>query len=138
MKKQKKFLSVTVASLLVIFSIFLSGNFIFTQTQAQTNPAINGLDKSAEKVKAYEDVIKDYQEGTFLQTKVGQIVGTVLSFVGVLFLILMIYAGILWMTAQGNEQQVAKAKTLLINGIIGLIIVFSAYAITSFIGAEVL
>ena len=50
----------------------------------------------------------------------------------------MIYAGILWMTSQGNEQQVAKAKDMLINGIIGLIIVFAAYTITSFIGSEVL
>jgi hypothetical protein len=50
----------------------------------------------------------------------------------------MIYAGILWMTAEGNDQQVAKAKSLLINSIIGIIIVFAAYAITSFIGAEII
>jgi hypothetical protein len=50
----------------------------------------------------------------------------------------MIYAGILWMTAQGNEQQVSKAKNLLINATIGLIITLAAYAITSFIGTEIL
>jgi len=57
-----------------------------------------------------------------------------LSFVGVLFLILMIYAGLMWMTAQGNSQQVDKAKDLLINSVVGIIIVFSAYAITAFMG----
>jgi hypothetical protein len=46
----------------------------------------------------------------------------------------MIYAGILWMTAQGNDQQVTKAKTLMINSVIGIIIVFAAYAITAFVG----
>jgi len=50
----------------------------------------------------------------------------------------MIYAGITWMTAQGNEQQVAKSKTLMINAVIGIIIVFAAYALTSFIGQELL
>ncbi len=49
-------------------------------------------------------------------------------------MILVIYAGILWMTARGNEQQVERAKTLLVQSIIGLVIVFSAYAITRFIG----
>ena len=57
-----------------------------------------------------------------------------MSFVGVAFLILMIYGGILWMTSQGNDTQIKKAKGILINGIIGLVIVIFAYAITAYIG----
>lgn len=119
-------------------SLFFSSVF-FTPAIAQDKTPLQGLDESAGQVTAFDNQPRDgsYYDN-FLQTKVGQIIGTVLSFVGVLFLILMIYAGILWMTAQGNEQQVSKAKGLLINGIIGLIIVFAAYAITSFIGAEIL
>jgi TRAP-type C4-dicarboxylate transport system permease small subunit len=70
----------------------------------------------------------------FFQTFAGKLIGVVLSFVGVLFLVLMIYAGITWMTAQGNEQQVSKAKDLLINSIIGIVLIFAAYAITAFVG----
>ncbi len=65
---------------------------------------------------------------------IGILIGVVLSFVGVLFLVLMIYGGILWMTARGNEQQTEKARDLIIASVIGLIIVLSAYAITEFIG----
>lgn len=65
---------------------------------------------------------------------VGVIIGVVLSFVGVIFLILTIYAGYLWMTASGNEEQIKKAQNILRNSIVGLIIVLSAYAITAFIG----
>lgn len=72
-----------------------------------------------------------------LDSYVGSIVGAVLAFVGILFFILMIYAGILWMTARGNEEQVTKAKNLITAAIIGLIIVMSAYAITAFVGQQV-
>ena len=65
---------------------------------------------------------------------IGSVIGAVLSFVGVLFLGLMIYGGLLWMTAQGNEQQVTKAKDLIVSAVIGLVIVMSAYAITAFVG----
>jgi len=65
---------------------------------------------------------------------IGKIVGAALAFVGVLFFLLMIYGGILWMTARGNEQQVGKAKELIISAVIGLIIVLSAYAITVYVG----
>lgn len=68
------------------------------------------------------------------RVRAGQIIGIVLSFIGVIFLILMIYAGIMWMTAAGNDQQVTKAKDLMINAVIGLIIVFAAYAITAYVG----
>lgn len=97
-------------------------------------------------VQAYEDagltkVLKNSgSAGTVLENmgspedKITSIIGTILSFVGVAFLILMIYGGILWMTSQGNDTQIKKAKGILINGIIGLIIVVLAYAITAYIG----
>jgi flagellar basal body-associated protein FliL len=40
------------------------------------------------------------------------------------------------MTARGNDQQVEKAKNLIIQSIIGLIIILSAYAITAFVGRK--
>ena len=64
---------------------------------------------------------------------IGQYIQIALSFVGVLFFILMIYAGFIWMTARGNDQQVEKAKKILINSLAGVIIVLAAYTITSFV-----
>jgi cbb3-type cytochrome oxidase subunit 3 len=61
---------------------------------------------------------------------IGSIVQVALSFLGVIFLVLMVYGGFLWMTARGNEEQVAKAKNLITAAIIGLIIVLAAYAIS--------
>ncbi len=56
-----------------------------------------------------------------------------LGFVGVIFLILMVYAGFMWMLARGNEQRIEKAKGLIEAAIIGLVIVLAAYGITVFV-----
>ena len=45
----------------------------------------------------------------------------------------LIYGGYLWMTARGNEETLEKAKKIIRGSIIGIIIVFSAYAITYFV-----
>ncbi len=68
-----------------------------------------------------------------LATLAGNVIGTALSMIGVLFFILMLYGGFLWMTARGKEDQANKAKETIIAAVIGMIIVLSAYAITNFV-----
>ena len=70
---------------------------------------------------------------TSLFSVIGTTIGVFLSILGVIFLILVIYAGFLWMTAAGNDEKVAKAKRILIQAVIGLIITLSAFAITNFV-----
>jgi len=67
----------------------------------------------------------------------GTVLQQVLSFVGVLFLGLMLYAGFLWMTAGGNEEKVDEAKKIILAAVVGLIIIAAAYAITQFVGQSV-
>lgn len=69
-----------------------------------------------------------------LPSRVGELIGLVLAWVGVIFFALVIYGGLQWMTAQGNDAKVGKAKEIIINATIGLVIVLSAYAITMFVG----
>lgn len=64
---------------------------------------------------------------------IGRVIGAVLGFTGVILLLLMIYAGFLWMTAAGNEENIGKAKKIIVSSVIGAIIVLGAYAITSFV-----
>ena len=74
-----------------------------------------------------------FDTDTDLTTIIGRIIGVFLSVLGVIALVIIIYAGFLWMTAGGNPDQVDKAKKWMINGVIGLIIILSAYAIATFI-----
>ncbi|MCG2701066.1 hypothetical protein L6267_02785 [Candidatus Parcubacteria bacterium] len=71
-----------------------------------------------------------YIEGNTPALFIGAIIQTALTFLGVIFLILMIYGGYLWMTARGNEEQSGKAKNTIVAAIIGIVIVLSAYAIS--------
>ncbi len=64
---------------------------------------------------------------------VGIIIKFVLGFVGVAFISLMIYGGVLWGTAQGAEQQVQKAIDLIKWSVIGFGVVASAYGLTKYI-----
>jgi len=68
-----------------------------------------------------------------LQTIVGTGINAALTLVGLIFMILMVYAGYLWMTARGAEEVATKAKGIITMAIIGLVLVVSAYAITAFV-----
>ena len=64
---------------------------------------------------------------------VSDIIRVVLGLLGIIFLALIIYAGFMWMTARGNEEQIEKAKRIIRGSIVGILITVSAYAITGFV-----
>lgn len=64
---------------------------------------------------------------------IANIINIALSLLGIIFLVLLIYAGFLWMTAAGNEDNVEKARKLIFAAIIGLAIILSAFAISKFV-----
>ena len=122
-----------------IFALFLSFSLILilppatladgtTPTGAQQ--AQQGLDVSA---KGTGLIAKT----TTPQVIIGTIVSAILSFIGVIFFLLIFYGGIRWMLAQGNEQEVETAKKIIIAAVIGLVIVLAAYAITAFVGQTI-
>ncbi|MCF7820683.1 MAG: pilin [Candidatus Pacebacteria bacterium] len=90
----------------------------------------SGLNRTASE-SGYLNTVFNSAES--IESGVGSIIAIVLSFLGIVFLILMIVGGIQWMTAGGNDERVSKAKSLITNAAIGVVIVFSAYAITWFI-----
>ena len=66
---------------------------------------------------------------TTLASNLGLIVNTILSLLGVVFIVLIVIAGFKWMTASGNEKQVEEARKNITNAIIGLVITVASYAI---------
>lgn len=117
--------------ILISFSFFLA----FTPVLVSANDyglftsANYGSNKRAFNVQGVGN-----DPGGFMATRIGKIIGAVLSFVGVIFMVLIVYGGLTWMTASGNEKQVEKAKNLIVQAVIGLVVVLAAYAITKFIG----
>ncbi len=70
---------------------------------------------------------------TTMSEMIGSIVKAFLTLAGTIFLIIIFWAGFLWMTASGNEDQVSDAQSKVKMAVIGLVVVLAAYSITAII-----
>lgn len=122
--------------LLLIISLSFSTASLAFAAKSDATDTLNGLDAAAKPIPAYSSQVNDKDAKTVILERVGGLVGLALSFVGIIFLLLIIWAGLQWMTAQGNAGQVDKAKDLMVNAVIGLVIVSAAYSITLFFGSQ--
>lgn len=73
------------------------------------------------------------REPRSLPVTVGNIIKNFMGILGIFAVALILYAGYLWMSARGNEQQVEKARSILTQAVIGLIIILAAYSIANFV-----
>jgi len=70
---------------------------------------------------------------TDLRIIITEFIKLALSFLAIIFVVLILYAGFRYMTAAGNQDQTKKSMAQIRDAVIGLIIVLAAWAITSFI-----
>lgn len=82
--------------------------------------------------------LSDVGEGAGLSDRelpeiIGSFIQVFLGLLGIIFLVLVLYAGFLWMTAAGESDKTDKAKKLLTQAIVGLVIILAAYAISGFV-----
>jgi len=111
--------------IILLFAVAV-GIFFAISTSAQIT-AIEGQLKAAAEEGA------GYSSPQDPRTTAAVIIRGAFGVVGTVFLVLMIYAGAIWMTAGGNDEQVAKAKKIITASVIGFIIVILSYAITTFV-----
>jgi hypothetical protein len=65
-----------------------------------------------------------------IPTYLGRFAGAALALSGSIFLFLIVYGGIIMMTAAGNQSNIDKGKKIITWAIIGALILGAAYAIT--------
>jgi len=112
-----------VASIVVWQSAYAS----VTQAAESAQSVVNAGIKNASDGTPLEGVTKD-----FLGI-IGMLVQVALQLMGVVFLILMIYAGMRYMLARGEQGEVKKSIDTIQMAVIGLAIVMAAYAFTTFV-----
>ncbi len=119
--------------LLIVLIVIMVGVAVFApwQAKAQEFASPGGfLNKVANKAGLEKPASEEVM--------IGLIINSVLGFLGVIFLILIIYAGIRWMMSAGNDEEVKNARQIIKWAIIGVIVVIGAYALTSFVIDNVL
>ena len=66
------------------------------------------------------------------------LVKQLLLLIGVIFAVLTVYAGALWMTSNGEEEKIKKAKATIVRAAVGILIVLSSYSIAVYVERKLL
>lgn len=68
-----------------------------------------------------------------IRSTAARIINVALGFLGIIAVVIVLIGGFQYMISGGNETKTAEARQLIFAGIIGLAIILSAWAITSFV-----
>lgn len=118
----KSFISLFLVSIFISF--FISSNALADNYQLDTFAGKAGYSLSGTSAS--------------LELSIQLVINTILSLAGILFVALTVYAGVRWMTAKGNEENITTAKNTLEAAIIGIAIISTSYAISSLIFSKLL
>lgn len=126
-KKNQRFFNITVG---LLFLVFLSAVFLFLGNGIVHAQSANNL--------LWGDQSGNFSNATGLGSEdpriiAARIIQIVLGFLGIIFLLLILYAGWLWMASGGSEDQISRAKRIITNATIGLIVMLMSFAIATFI-----
>jgi hypothetical protein len=82
-----------------------------------------------DKTYGYESPLGDAS----IPNLIGRVITQILPLIGSLFLVLFLWGGFLWLTSNGDETRVKKARGTLTNAVIGMAIIIGAYTIVAFL-----
>jgi hypothetical protein len=116
-----KLKSKITVSIFLLFAIFTSSPFL---VEAKIQDTLGALKQSAPE---------DIKENSDVSSLAGDVIGVGLSLVGVVFFILVVYGGVIYMTSRGNEEQAARGRNTIITASIGVILVLASYALVNFL-----
>lgn len=117
--------------ILVLLFVLVS-SFVFT-TIVQAK-----VDLTAPLESAGKGIYGGEPPATDMPTIIGNVIKVVLGLVGIIMVIIVVYAGYLWMTAGGESDQVKKAKDWMLNATIGILICLVAYTLSTFVVGKII
>lgn len=68
-----------------------------------------------------------------LNNTIGGLIKVALGLLGILMVVIMLMGGFQWMVASENDENKKNAMKAIVQGIIGLVIIVSAYSISNFL-----
>lgn len=129
MKKSHIKLGLKVILLLLVFVL----GFEFSEVLAQgLNEGGEGLQIAGTGDVAISNDIDKRPLGDVIRSMVNFFIG----FLGFIATIMFVYAGVLWVTAGGNEDQISKAKNIMTYAALGILIVILSFSIVRFVASS--
>ena len=118
-----------------IFTLFLllSSFYLISVNAAGVDDTVDAAIGNLKGVAQESGVVQNTNTAPSTAQIIGKIINVTLGILGLIFFILVVYGGITWMTAGGNEEKASKAVKILTRSTIGIIIVIVAYLITNVI-----
>lgn len=114
-------------SKIIVFLMILISVFYVLPCSANLSEDVN---KKLDPFASQSGIKNENNADITVSQYIGKIVTAVLSFVGVIFFVLVLWGGFLWMTAHGKSDQVDQATTIIIQATVGIAVIMCAYVIT--------
>lgn len=128
----KKFKTILIIPLFFLIASAFYLPIATLETRAESlwdMQANSGIDKVGQ---AY-NVSNPESDDNKIQIIVAKVIKAALSFFGIIFVGLLVWAGYKYMTSQGSEDKISEAVGQIRTAIIGLIIVLVSWSITTYI-----
>ena len=120
---------ILILSIFVLFvSIFLV-NIDFVYAQSLSEEVMGQVDAGA--------TAAEFGKPADPQLVIANVIALILSFTGMVFMGLIALGGYWYITSHGDEERAKKAISTIKAAIVGLIIVLSAYSITTFMANKI-
>ena len=68
-----------------------------------------------------------------VRVTIANIIRVALGLLGIVAVVIILWAGMLWMLSKGDDTKIGEAKKMMIQGVIGLVIILAAFAIATFV-----
>ena len=117
-------------------NVLIITNFLFSFIPATVVAQESDVDDlMRDQLEPIEEVYNPQQDVTpeTFSKSVAKMINVTLGFLGIIFLVLFVYAGFMWMAAAGNDEKISKSKKTMAAAIIGTAIILAAYAISYFV-----
>ena len=124
----KKFFSLMLVSTMMLGGLLaFSNNVLATSTMDFDTSPLDTQSLGLEKAQGTG------LQGGDIRVTVANIIRVAMGLLGIVAVVIVLIGGFYWMTAGGDESRVETGKKWIFSGIIGLAIILSAYALTSFV-----
>lgn len=122
-------MNIAKLNIIIIFTVLLLNLVFAPAIFANTaTDVLQGVNNTAQQAGISKGPVSDNPTQN-LSTIIGRILNYLFASIALVFLTVILIGGYLWMAASGKEEQIQKAKTFILNGIFGLIVIFIAYAL---------